>query len=150
MGGIMTKEALILITLIAVLLAAVPSDAEAIVLKGPGNLNIDSILTAEPILDGQAYRRDVIVHDSLSTVEVVQLREGLETVSHKTHHVTVWVVRGAARVTLGYDKSKVPAGTLVNIPPGTPYAFHNMGHTPVVLVCVYTPKFSGKDRHFEN
>lgn len=140
-----------ILTLLAMTGVIFPSaNADAIVLKGPGNLNIDSILSAEPLHEGQSYRRDVVIHDSLSTVEVVQLRNGLETVSHKRHHLTVWVLRGATRVTLGYDKSKVPAGTLVNIPPGTSYAFHNMGHTPVVLVCVYTPKFSGKDRHFEN
>ncbi|MBD3298626.1 MAG: cupin domain-containing protein [candidate division Zixibacteria bacterium] len=144
------KRALILTLLVMTGVVGLSANADAIVLKEPGNLNIDSILSAEPLLDEQSYRREVVIHDSLSTVEVVQVRDGLETVSHKHHHLTVWVLRGATRVTLGYDKSKVPAGTLVNIPPGTSYAFHNMGNTPVVLVCVYTPKFSGKDRHFEN
>ncbi len=146
----MMKRSLILAALMMTGVIGLTADADAIVLKGAGNLNIDSMLTADPLLEDQDYRREVVIHDSLSTVEVVQLRQGLETVSHKHHHLTVWVVRGAARITLGYDKSKVPAGTLVNIPPGTSYAFHNMGNTPVVLVCVYTPKFSGKDRHFEN
>lgn len=135
--------------LVAALLVAAGA-AAAPVVTGGGTLEIDQLLNELKLADSQPYRQDIIADDSLSTVELIQVREGLEEQSHRSHQLTLWVVRGAVRVTLGYEKHKLAAGTIVSIPPKTPYSVYSLSGATAVLVGVYSPSFNGKDRVHEN
>lgn len=116
----------------------------------PAVLNVDSLLSFYLLGDTQELRTDKIDGDSLSSVHLTQIRGGVEAQRHLNHQETVWVVRGAGRLTLDGEKYKVAAGTVVTIPPGTSHSFYNMGKIPAVVISVFSPGFDGKDRVYEN
>jgi len=145
----MRRLAGVSVLLVATLLANATLMAAPVV-TGPGTLEIDQLVSELKLADGQPFRQDIIASDSLATVELIQVREGLEEQSHSHHQLTLWVVRGAVRVTLGYEKHKLAAGTIVTIPPKTPYSIYSLSGSTAVLVGVYSPMFNGKDRVHEN
>ncbi len=116
----------------------------------PAVLNIDSLLSVYLLGDTQDMRTDKIDDDSLSSVHLTQIRDGVQEQRHLNHQETVWVVRGAVRLTLDADKYKVAAGTVVTIPPGVSHSFYSMGKIPAVIISVFSPGFDGKDRVYEN
>ena len=138
-----------ILILASVVLAGAVIDAAPVV-TGGGVLQIDELVGQYKLADGQPYRQDIIADDSLTTVELIQIREGLEEQSHSRHQLTLWVVRGAVRVTLGYEKHKLAAGTVITVPPKTPYSVYSLSGGVAVLVGVYSPSFRGKDRVYEN
>jgi mannose-6-phosphate isomerase-like protein (cupin superfamily) len=132
---------------ILVFSAAVVSSAGA---AEPSVMNIDSLLSVHLIGDDQQLQSDKIGGDSLSSVHLTQVRGEVEPHRHLYHQETVWVIRGAGRLTLDGVKHKVAAGSVVVVPPGTPHSFYNLGKTPTVLISVFSPGFDGKDRVYEN
>ena len=138
-----------LLTIAAIVLASAmvaPSTRAA----DPAVMNIDSLLSVHLLGESQELRSDKIDGDSLSSVHLTQIRGGIEGQRHVHHHETVWVVRGAGRLTLDGVKHKVAAGTIVSIPPGTPHSFYSMGKVPAVVISIFSPGFDGKDRVYEN
>ena len=116
----------------------------------PSILNIDSLLSVNLLGDTQELRSDKIEGDSLSSVHLVQVRGEIRAQSHLHHKQTVYLVRGAGRLTLGNQKYKVAAGEVITIPPGTPYSFYSMGKIPTVVISIFSPGFDGKDTVYEN
>jgi mannose-6-phosphate isomerase-like protein (cupin superfamily) len=116
----------------------------------PAILNIDSLLSTNLLGDTQELRSDKIEGDSLSSVHLTQVRGEVKALSHLHHKETMYVIRGAGRLTLGNQKYKVAAGEVITIPPGTPHSFYSMGKIPTVVISVFSPGFDGKDRVYEN
>jgi mannose-6-phosphate isomerase-like protein (cupin superfamily) len=143
----MQKTRLFAYAAILLFSAAVVSSAGA---AEPSVMNIDSLLSVHLIGDDQQLQSDRIGGDSLSSVHLTQVRGEVEAHRHLYHQETVWVIRGAGRLTLDGVKHKVAAGSVVIIPPGTPHSFYNLGKIPTVLISVFSPGFDGKDRVYEN
>ena len=99
---------------------------------GPGVYSVDSLLDAYPIGKDEAMRSDEIGWDSLSSVHLIQIRDGVAMHHHAYHDVNVMIIRGAGRLILGTKKSKVKAGDIIHIPYGTPHSFHSLGSSPAV------------------
>jgi len=116
----------------------------------PAVYDIDSLLQQYPLDKGQEFRTDMIAWDSTSSVHLTQISGGMESQHHATHDETVWIIRGAGRLTLGEQKLKVKAGEFVRIPRGVSHSFHNLGSNPAVVINVYSPGFDGKDRIYED
>jgi len=116
----------------------------------PSILNIDSLLSVNLLGDTQDLRSDKIEGDSLSSVHLIQVRGEVKAHRHLHHKETVYIIRGAGRLTLGNQKTKVAAGAVIVIPPDTPHSFYSMGKIPTVVISVFTPGFDGKDRVYEN
>jgi mannose-6-phosphate isomerase-like protein (cupin superfamily) len=117
---------------------------------GAAILNIDSLLSVFVLHDEQQIRTDMVSSDSLTSIQLTQVRGGVESHKHLVHHETVWIVRGAGRLVLGDIKQKVSAGEVINIPPGVSHSFHNLGVVPTVVISVFSPAFDGKDRVYDN
>ena len=137
---------LLAIGLVVSVFADHPCRAES----GPTVQNIDSLLAVFFLKDGQELRSDRVGGDSLSSVHLTQVRGAIEAQRHLHHHETVWVIRGAGRLTLDGVKHTVAAGTVISIPPGTPHSFYSLGKVPAVVISVFSPAFDGKDRVYEN
>ena len=116
----------------------------------PSVLNIDSLLSTNLLGDTQELRTDKVEGDSLSSVYLTQVRGEMKAHSHLHHKETVYLVRGAGRLTLGDKKYKIGAGEVITIPTGTPHSFYSMGKIPAVAISVFSPGFDGKDRVYEN
>jgi quercetin dioxygenase-like cupin family protein len=112
--------------------------------------NIDSLLSIYYLADDAQSRSDIIATDSLQSVHLHQIRAGIESQRHLHHSETIWVFRGAGRLTIGNEKHKVSAGTVITIPPGTSHSFYSLGKMPAVLISVFSPAFDGKDRVYDN
>jgi len=112
--------------------------------------NIDSLLSIYYLTDDADSRSDKIADDSLQSVHLHQIRTGIESHKHARHAVTVWVIRGAGRLTIDGEERRVYAGTIVTIPPGTTHSFYSLGKKPAVLISVFSPAFDGKDRIYDN
>jgi mannose-6-phosphate isomerase-like protein (cupin superfamily) len=112
--------------------------------------NIDSLLSIYYLADDADSRSDKIAGDSLQSVHLDQVRAGIESQRHLHHSKTIWVFRGAGRMTIGDEKRKVSAGTVITIPPGTSHSFYSLGKIPAVLISVFSPAFDGKDRIYDN
>lgn len=130
---------------LAIGLAAQSADA-----ADPSVLNVDSLLSTNLLGDTQEFRSDKLDGDSLSSVHLTQVRGEMKAHSHLHHKETVYLVRGAGRLTLGDKKYKIAAGEVITIPPGTPHSFYSMGKIPAVAISVFSPGFDGKDRVYEN
>jgi mannose-6-phosphate isomerase-like protein (cupin superfamily) len=112
--------------------------------------NIDSLLSIYYLGDDAQMRSDKIAEDSLQSIHLHQIRAGLDSHRHLHHSETVWIIRGAGRLTIGDEKHKVSAGTIITIPAGTSHSFYSLGKTPAVAISVFSPAFDGKDRIYDN
>jgi mannose-6-phosphate isomerase-like protein (cupin superfamily) len=115
-----------------------------------GVFDVDSLLMAYPLAADQQLRSEQIAHDSLSSVQLTQIRGELESHRHLSHDENIWVIRGAGRLVLDGVKQKVTAGQMIHIPKGVSHSFHNMGSQPAVVISVFSPGFDGKDRIYDN
>jgi mannose-6-phosphate isomerase-like protein (cupin superfamily) len=72
---------------------------------------------------------------------------GAETVEH-LHRSSEEIYRftaGSGRLRLGDEESKVSAGDVVVIPPGTHHKLWNTGTEPLVVLCSCAPPYSHED-----
>jgi mannose-6-phosphate isomerase-like protein (cupin superfamily) len=51
----------------------------------------------------------------------------------------LFVAEGEVTVMTAHEEMRAKAGTVVVIPPRTPHRVRNVGLTPALLLCVYTP-----------
>jgi mannose-6-phosphate isomerase-like protein (cupin superfamily) len=58
---------------------------------------------------------------------------------HARHDEGFYIVSGTAVFTVGEDRHRAAAGTLVMVPPGAPHTFANPGDEPLVMVNTFTP-----------
>jgi mannose-6-phosphate isomerase-like protein (cupin superfamily) len=58
---------------------------------------------------------------------------------HARHDEGFYVVSGTAVFTVGENRHRAPAGTLVMVPPGAPHTFANPGDEPLVMANTFTP-----------
>jgi len=116
----------------------------------PGVFDVDSLLKVYPLGKDQASRSEEIAWDSVSSMHLIQIRDGVARHHHAYHSENFWVLRGAGRLVLAGRKYKVKAGDIVHVPKGTSHAFHNLGIVPAVIISVFSPGFDGKDRVFDD
>jgi len=87
-------------------------------------------------------------HQSLAEAT---LPPGGATDAHR-HPVTeeiYYVLRGAARMTVGTEQREVGPGDGILIPPGTRHTIENIGAEPLVFLCCCAPPYSHEDTVIE-
>lgn len=145
------RRFLVSLSLVLALAAGVSRPSQAATpVQGPGVYNIDSLLGEYPLPSEQQVRSDQIARDSLSSVQLTQVRGAVESHKHLSHDENIWVIRGAGRMIIEGVKYKVAAGQLIHIPRGTSHTFNNLGAAPCVVISVFSPGFDGKDRIYDN
>ncbi|MEI6083624.1 MAG: cupin domain-containing protein [Verrucomicrobiota bacterium] len=106
---------------------------------------IEQTLREHPLAAGQNISLlNLGVADSVSH-HLVQVRLAEPLHIHRTHDLTVWIYRGAGRMTIGTNLFSVAAGDVVFVPRATPHRFENAGQTPAVAIVVFSPSLTGKD-----
>lgn len=84
--------------------------------------------------------------DSLVKSFVIDIRKEVKLHKHETHSEHVYVVEGAAMMTLGKKTFSIQSGDVVFIPKGTPHKVVVMGSKPLRVISIQAPDFDGKDR----
>jgi quercetin dioxygenase-like cupin family protein len=76
---------------------------------------------------------------------IVQIRDRETPHVHRSHDLTVFVVRGEGPMFIDKQERYLRAGDAVFIPRGTVHHFTNTSPRPAVALVVFSPPFDGKD-----
>lgn len=87
--------------------------------------------------------------DSLATTSMIWVKEGVKAHKHEYHTEQVYVIDGAATMTLGEDTLDIYTGDWIFIPKGVVHSVTEVhGNRPIQVMSIQTPLFVGKDRVF--
>ena len=93
----------------------------------------------------QDIRIDLVATGPATSVHVVQLRKSEKPHIHATHDLKVVVLRGRGTMHIGKEKFRCDAGSVFDIPKGTPHYFMNEGPRPAAALATFSPPYDGKD-----
>jgi quercetin dioxygenase-like cupin family protein len=110
-----------------------------------GAWSLDDLLRQHPIDAGANIRADMIARTTGASVHLAQIRAGETPHRHMMHDLTVTMLRGEGRSTVGGVVRSVAAGDVVVIPRGTVHFFVNTGGGVAATVAVYSPPMDAPD-----
>ncbi|MCZ6633325.1 MAG: cupin domain-containing protein [bacterium] len=82
--------------------------------------------------------RDGSVHFGLRYYEIEP--GGQSSFDRHGHDHGVYILRGKARVMLGWDVAEVGVGDVIYIPPNEEHQFENIGDEPLGFLCAVPPR----------
>jgi mannose-6-phosphate isomerase-like protein (cupin superfamily) len=112
---------------------------------GIGDVDLAVFLARHPMPPGAAVHAVELGRTASASHHLVQVRDAEPPHFHRTHDLTVTVLRGAGNVRVGERTVAVRAGDVVIIPRGVPHFFRNGGDGVAVALSVFTPPFDGAD-----
>ncbi len=83
-----------------------------------------------------------------ASFQIVRLNTAEKPHVHDKHDLTVFVLKGEARMHFGNRQIKVRAGDVVDIPRGTPHWVENRSKQGSEVFAIFTPAFDGKDTRY--
>ena len=106
---------------------------------------LEAFLASHPLTPGQPLRSDRIERSRSASWHVVQV-QGAETPHrHRTHDLTVLVLRGGGVLTLDGQATPMHAGDAAIIPRDRVHWFTRSGDEPAVALAVFTPPLDAPD-----
>ena len=114
-----------------------------ICLPGICQVNLENFTISNP------EDKNIIVQelysDSLSSSFLIVVQESVKLHKHAFHTEQVYVLEGKGKMKVGKKEFQIYPGSLIFIPKDTP---HNLVVTesPVKVISVQSPEFTGKDR----
>jgi mannose-6-phosphate isomerase-like protein (cupin superfamily) len=112
---------------------------------GADAMDVDAFLVAHPMPRDVPVYAVEIGRTPAASHHVVQVRGSESPHVHRTHDVTVIVLRGEGVLTLGARQFSVRAGDVMLVPRTTPHFFRNTGRAPAVAFAIFSPAFDGED-----
>jgi quercetin dioxygenase-like cupin family protein len=109
----------------------------------PGGLG--GFVASHPLAAGQSLRADRIERSPSASWHVVQIRGAESPHHHRTHDLTVLVLRGAGVLTLDGQATPMRAGDAAVILRGRVHSFAHSGDEPAVTLAVFTPPLDAPD-----
>ncbi len=110
-----------------------------------GDVDLAVFLARHPMPPGAAVHAIELGRSASASHHLVQVRVAEPPHIHRTHDLTVTILRGAGDVRVGDRTFAVRAGDVVIIPRGVPHFFWNGGDDVAVAVSVFSPPFDGAD-----
>ena len=110
-----------------------------------GATALDDLLRARPLAPGANIRADEIARTTGASVHLVQVSGGETPHRHAAHDLTVTVLRGEGRLTIGGIARPMAAGDVAVIPRGVPHHFVRSGRDPAVALAVFSPPLDAPD-----
>jgi quercetin dioxygenase-like cupin family protein len=109
----------------------------------PGDL--EAFLASHPPAEGQPLRADEVGRSPAASWHVVQV-QGAETPHrHRTHDLTVFVLRGRGVLTLDGHRTPMQAGDAALIPRDRVHCFARSGTDRAVALVVFIPPLDAPD-----
>lgn len=103
------------------------------------------VLRENALAQGQDSRITLLRQSEHASVHLVQVRGAEKAHFHKTHDLTVFMVRGSGVMKIGPGTRWIRRGDVVHVPAGVLHYFTNGGSSPAIAVIVFSPPFDGKD-----
>ena len=109
----------------------------------PGDL--DAFLASHPLGPGQALRADEVTRTATASYLVVQLRGAESPHRHRSHDLTVFLLRGEGVLTLDGAQTPLHAGDAAVISRDRVHWFARRGDETAVSFAVFTPPLDAPD-----
>jgi quercetin dioxygenase-like cupin family protein len=106
---------------------------------------LDAFLASHPLAAGQPLRADRIERSRAASWHVVQVQGAESPHRHRTHDLTVLVLRGAGVFTLDGHATPMRAGDAAIVPRDRVHSFAHTGDEPAVTLAVFTPPLDAPD-----
>jgi quercetin dioxygenase-like cupin family protein len=119
-----------------------PTPLVAVGVVAPG---LDAFLAAHPPAEGQAIRVDRVAESAAASWYVVQARGPESPHRHRTHDLTVVVLRGTGTLTLGEARHRMAPGDVALVPRDVPHWFAPDAGTTAVALTTFTPALDAPD-----
>jgi mannose-6-phosphate isomerase-like protein (cupin superfamily) len=107
---------------------------------------VDALLAASPLPDGQNIRSIALWQDMVLSCHLVQVRDREAPHVHARHDLTVTVLRGEGRLFVNGVAHPMRGGDTAVIPRGTPHYFVNDGASPAAAFVTFAPAYDGTDQ----
>lgn len=89
-----------------------------------------------------------ISSDSLASSFLIWVKKGVKPHKHLQHTEQVYVISGTGKMLLGKKEVDIMPGSFIFIPKNTVHSVQVTSKTPIKVISIQTPYFSGKDRVF--
>ena len=109
----------------------------------PGDL--DTFLASHPLAAGQALRADEVTRTATASYHVVQIRGAESPHRHRSHDLTVFLLRGEGVLTLDGTETPLHAGDASVISRDRVHWFARRGKETAVSFAVFTPPLDAPD-----
>ncbi|MGH7773241.1 MAG: cupin domain-containing protein [Candidatus Binatia bacterium] len=107
--------------------------------------DLERILAENPLSAGENIKVVTLGKGQSVSHHVVQIRDRELPHVHKTHDLTVVVVRGKGYLVLEQRRFDLAAGDVLFIPRDVVHYFVNAFSEPSVALAIFSPPFDGKD-----
>ncbi|MBD3636752.1 MAG: cupin domain-containing protein [Crocinitomicaceae bacterium] len=89
-----------------------------------------------------------ISDDDHQTSFVIWVKQSVRLHKHAEHSENIYVLGGKGEMTINDEKFVIKKGDYFNIPKNTPHALKVLSSSPVKVLSIQSPKFTGEDRIF--
>jgi len=98
-------------------------------------------MEAVHLFDHRGRFFEVLQETSRTQTAVMTIMPGEDAGPEETHEgdQIIYIIEGEALVRVKEEEQKVPAGTLLLIPAGTPHHVRNAGQVPLFFLTIYAP-----------
>ncbi len=107
--------------------------------------DLDRILAEDPLPAGENIKVVTLGKGEEISHHVVQIRDREIPHIHKTHDLTVLVLRGKGYLMLEQKRIDLMVGDVLFIPRSVVHYFVNTFSEPSVALAIFSPSFDGKD-----
>ena len=143
MRGRCIRWGILPLSIVLLLDGCAPSRVPAVVGAVPGGL--EPFLADHPLAAGQALRADKVGRSPAASWHVVQVQGAEAPHRHRTHDLTVFVLRGEGVLTLDGRETPMRAGDAALVPRDRVHWFARSGDGPAVALVVFTPPLDVPD-----
>ena len=107
--------------------------------------HLEQLLSANPLSPDQNIRVTTLGKGKDMSHHLVQIRDHEKPHVHKTHDLTVAMLKGKGYLMLDQKRIELRRGDVLFIPQGSVHYFVNTFAEPSVGLAVFSPVFKGKD-----
>ena len=91
-----------------------------------------------------------IADDDFQSSFLIWIKNDVKLHKHDQHTENIYVLKGKGEMTLNDEKFVIQKGDYLNIPKGSSHSLKVLSSSPMQVLSIQSPKFTGKDRIFIN
>lgn len=89
-----------------------------------------------------------IADDDFQSSFLIWIKDEVKLHKHNEHTENIYVLKGKGEMILNDEKFVIKKGDYLNIPKGRAHSLKVLSSSPMQVLSIQSPKFSGKDRIF--
>lgn len=89
-----------------------------------------------------------IADDEFQSTFLIWIKDEVKLHKHNEHTENIYVIKGKGEMILDDEKFIIKKGDYLNIPKGSSHSLKVLSSSPMQVLSIQSPKFTGKDRIF--